>query len=105
MTKLQRSVFRVVAVHTMQGLWYRAASSGERVTLASLYRAGALVRRAWRGREGELNAANEYKLSDDALDALALSLPDPQSERCSTCGKYRAVHHDGALCSEQNHDH
>lgn len=33
MTKLQRYVFGVVSAHHLRGLWYRAASSGERVTL------------------------------------------------------------------------
>ena len=41
--------------------WYRAQGSGERVTLASLYRKGRLTRRAWRGREGEPDAAHEYR--------------------------------------------
>lgn len=40
--------------------WYRARTSGERVTLASLWRAGVLDRRPHRGREGEPNAAYEY---------------------------------------------
>lgn len=62
MTKLQRYVFGVVSAHHLRNLWYRAASSGERVTLASLYRAGVLMRRAWRGNEGEADAAYEYRL-------------------------------------------
>ena len=43
MTKLQRDVFLAVATHHARGQWYRAASSGQRVTLASLSRAGVLV--------------------------------------------------------------
>jgi len=47
----------------MRGERYRAADSGERVTLASLYRGhGLLVRWAWRGVEGESDAAYEYAL-------------------------------------------
>jgi hypothetical protein len=45
------------------GLWYRAAGSGERVTLASLWRHGYVERRAWRGVEGEPDAAHEYRAS------------------------------------------
>lgn len=79
MTKLQRYVFGVVSAHHLRGLWYRAASSGERVTLASLYRAGALTRRAWRGKDGAADAAYEYRLSPDADQALrqALSSDEP----------------------------
>jgi len=74
MTKLQRYVFGVVSAHHLRGLWYRAAGSGERVTLASLYRAGALTRRAWRGNEGEADAAYEYRLTPDAEQALRQAL-------------------------------
>jgi hypothetical protein len=68
-TKLQQFVAGKVAAATMRGEWYRAESSGERVTLASLLRAGALVRRVWRGRTGSANAAHEYQLSDATLAA------------------------------------
>jgi hypothetical protein len=70
-TKVQRRVLAVVAAHHLRGLWYRAASSGERVTLASLYRAGALKRRAWRGVEGAASAAYEYLLTPEAEQALS----------------------------------
>jgi hypothetical protein len=63
LTKLQRHVFRKVADVHRQGLWYRAEGNGERVTLASLFRAGLLARRAWRGIEGTSDAAHEYRLS------------------------------------------
>ena len=69
MTELQQIVAGKVAAATMRGEWYRAESSGERVTLASLLRAGALVRRVWRGRTGGANAAHEYQLSDATLAA------------------------------------
>jgi hypothetical protein len=72
-TKLQRYVFGVVSAHNRRGLWYRAARSGERVTLASLYRAGVLSRRAWRGNEGEADAAYEYWRTAMADTALRLS--------------------------------
>ena len=74
MTKLQRYVFGVVAAHHLRDLWYRAAGSGERVTLASLYRAGALKRRAWRGNEGEADAAYEYRLAREADEAVRQAL-------------------------------
>lgn len=74
MTKLQLHVLGVVSAHHLRGLWYRAARSGERVTLASLYRAGALQRRAWRGREGEADAAYEYRLTSEAELALKQAL-------------------------------
>ena len=74
MTKIQRYVFGVVAAHHLRNLWYRAASSGERVTLASLYRAGVLMRRAWRGNEGEADAAYEYRLAKEADQVLRQTL-------------------------------
>ena len=74
MTKLQRYVFGVVSAHHLRGLWYRAAHSGERVTLASLYRAGVLTRRAWRGNEGEADAAYEYRLTQEADQVLRQTL-------------------------------
>lgn len=74
MTKLQRYVFGVVSAHHLRGLWYRAASSGQRVTLASLYRAGVLTRRAWRGNEGEADAAYEYRLTQQADQVLRQTL-------------------------------
>ena len=74
MTKLQRYVFGVVSAHHLRDLWYRAASSGERVTLASLYRADVLKRRAWRGNEGEADAAYEYRLTPEADQVLRQTL-------------------------------
>lgn len=71
MTKRQRVVLAQVTAATRRGEWYRAQSHGERVTLASLYYAGVLTRRAWRGKLGEPDAANEYQLSATAQGALA----------------------------------
>lgn len=74
MTDWQRQVFNVVAGHHLRGHWYRAAGSGERVTLASLYRAGVLERRAWRGTEGAADAAHEYRLTHEAERAVKEAL-------------------------------
>lgn len=69
-TDRQRAVTaRVIARWRDGHRWYRAASSGERVTLASLYRVGALERRAWRGRGA--NAAHEYRPSNDLITEIA----------------------------------
>lgn len=76
MTKLQRYVFGVVSARRLRGLWYRAARSGEHVTLASLYRAGMLKRRAWRGNEGEADAAYEYRLTKETDQVLRQTLAD-----------------------------
>jgi len=69
-TERQKEVTLAVGRATMRGTWYRAASSGQRVTLASLFRAGMLKRRAWRGVEGAADAAHEYQLSDKMIAAL-----------------------------------
>ena len=81
MTKLQRYVLGVVSAHHLRGLWYRAAGSGQRVTLASLYRAGVLNRRAWRGNEGEADAAYEYRLTPEAEQAVFQSTRSANSDR------------------------
>jgi hypothetical protein len=71
-TDRQREVTARVIQEWQSGhRWYRAAGSGERVTLASLHRAGVLHRRVWRGVEGESNAAHEYRPSNDLLTELA----------------------------------
>lgn len=49
------------------GTWYRAAGNGERVTLASLYRRGFCMRRCHRGREGEPDAAHEYRPTSEVM--------------------------------------
>lgn len=51
------------------GEWIRAEGEGDRVTLASLYRKGLLERRAWRGKDGEANAAYEYRPVQMVLEA------------------------------------
>lgn len=61
MTERQQFVLRrVIAAHRRGGKWYRAASSGERVTLASLFHRQALDRRIWRGKNRD--AAHEYQV-------------------------------------------
>ena len=65
LTRLQKRVLHKVAIATHRSSWYRAEGNGERVTLASLYKIGLLSRRAWRGREGEPDAANEYQLNPE----------------------------------------
>jgi hypothetical protein len=42
------------------GKWHRAESSGQRVTLAALWRAGRVERRVWRHAKHECNNAHEY---------------------------------------------
>lgn len=70
LTDLQKeTLVRVLA----SGGWYRASSSGERVTLASLYRKGILERRARRGAEGDANAAYEYR-----YEVQKVALPEPK---------------------------
>lgn len=65
----QRHVLAVVILATAKGKWIRATRSGERVTLASLHRAGLVLRRAWRGAEGEADAAHEYKATHQVMAA------------------------------------
>jgi hypothetical protein len=69
MTNTQKLVFQNVLRQTLAGKWYRAAGNGERVTLASLYRNGALIRRVWK-RESTPYPAHEYLVSPDAIEAL-----------------------------------
>jgi hypothetical protein len=66
-TSLQRSVLTLVQNATKRGEWYRADGRGQRVTLASLYRKGLIDRRARRGKEGDADAAYEYRTSTGGL--------------------------------------
>lgn len=80
MTKNQAIVFGKVLRRWRGKLeHYRAESSGERVTLASLYRAGVLARRAWRGNEGEPDAAHEYRPSNNVLHELGAAAAAKES--------------------------
>jgi S-adenosylmethionine:diacylglycerol 3-amino-3-carboxypropyl transferase len=58
-TSLQRRLLARVLAATLRKEWYRAQTSGERVTLASLYRRGLLERRVWR-EHARAKAAGEY---------------------------------------------
>ena len=68
MTTLQKQVLARVVLATIADRWYRATSSGERVTLASLHTHRLCIRRAWRGVEGERDAAHEYRATEQVLD-------------------------------------
>ncbi len=73
MTTLQRDAARkVIAAWVNERRFYRATRSGERVTLASLYRAGLLARRARRGNDGEPDAAYEYRPSEELMTKLVV---------------------------------
>ena len=70
-TPLMRQVLaKVIVTHRRAGTMYRAAGSGERVTLASLHTHGLLVRRTWRGKEGDRDAAHEYEPSPAVQEAM-----------------------------------
>lgn len=64
LSRLQTQVLHKVL--TSPG-WYRAASSGERVTLASLYYRQLLVRRVW--RESKTSPAHEYQAHEKLKEA------------------------------------
>lgn len=75
LTERQRTVLAAtIRAWRSEARWYRAQSSGERVTLASLYRNGFLDRQAWRGVEGEADSAYEYRPRSELM---------PSSKRCS----------------------
>lgn len=72
MTDSQRTVaLKVISAWRHALAYYRAVGSGERVTLASLYRSGVLERRCWRGVDGTANAAYEYRPSNNLLIEVA----------------------------------
>jgi hypothetical protein len=67
-TRRQKEVLRnVMRQHPS---WYRAERNGERVTLASLFRAQLLERHAWRGQEGEADAIHEVPCRPCVLEML-----------------------------------
>jgi hypothetical protein len=63
LTDIQKTVLVLVHRVTLRGGWYSAATSGERVTLASLHSHGLMVRRTRRGVEGDPDASHEYQSS------------------------------------------
>ena len=67
LSKLQRATLARCIRARERSTWYRAAGNGERVTLASLYYRGLCIRRCHRGREGERDAAHEYRPSDAVM--------------------------------------
>ena len=74
MPKLFTDVARESLAHVARahfaGEWARARRAGERPSLASLHTRGFVIRRPWRGVEGDPDAAFEYRLSDGIADAL-----------------------------------
>lgn len=70
LTDASRSALAHVAREHRAGGWARARSHGERVSLASLYARGYIIRRAWRGAEGQPDAAYEYRLTPELADAV-----------------------------------
>jgi hypothetical protein len=73
----------LAAVRRAHPGWYRAAGSGQRVTLASLWRKDLLERRAHRGNAGEADAAYEYRLSPMVRAELGIKCdddPEPNKE-------------------------
>ena len=74
MTNRQRAL--MLAVARKAPAWYRAgdsgqgSSGGERVTLASLHRAGLVKRRVHRAGKSKADNAHEYALTDELADKL-----------------------------------
>ena len=62
-----------VHTSTFAKRWYRATSSGERVTLASLFRRGIVERRAWRSGASTANNAYEYTLARKFWEDVSLA--------------------------------
>ena len=60
MTDRQAAVLWRVTLTNIDGRWHRAEHSGQRVTLASLWRSGHLRRRAFRGDGKSRDSAFEY---------------------------------------------
>ena len=69
MTPASKKVLAYVVREHLAGRWARARCAGDRVSLASLYYNGWLVRRAWRG-EGTSSPAHEYQLSEKLAEAI-----------------------------------
>ena len=83
LSAFQKTTFADVVKATLAGKWYRAGASGkasahgEAVTLASL-NGRLLVRRAWRGVEGNPSAAYEYQASDDVIAEVRKQYATPK---------------------------
>lgn len=50
--------------------WHRARRHGERASLAALHARGLVIRQAWRGVEGDADAAYEYRAAPAVLAEL-----------------------------------
>lgn len=88
LTPRQREVLVYVLLATIEpGAWYRASSSGERVTLASLHYRGILDRRARRGVEGDANAAYEYRVVDRIVELIKLAPKESVSNPGAESGR------------------
>lgn len=77
MTDRQATVLWRVGLTNIDGRWHRAEHPGQRVTLASLYRSGRLVRRPFRGDGESRDSAFEYARPPyvrNGLDALKPSV-------------------------------
>lgn len=86
MTARQREVLE--AVRASRPIWFRARGNGERVTLASLYRRGALERRVRRGVEGDPDAAYEYAPAHRVRAQATVTAPAPDPGKvyhCKSC--------------------
>ncbi len=81
LTAKQRDLTRLILRISLDSpdRWYRAKDHGERVTLPSLRRLGILVRRAWRGRDGDASAAYEYRIDSGLLDDLKSELSEEKT--------------------------
>lgn len=70
LTDVARESLAHVSREHFAGRWARARRHGERASLAALHSRGLVVRRAWRGVEGEADAAYEYRLTNPMADAI-----------------------------------
>lgn len=115
MTKAQRHTMSAVYEADAQGRWFRARGNGERVVLANLFRKKVLARRAWRGIEGDPDAAHEYRLARGSrvlaegacvhkITKRGENAPrrwgSHQTEVCAACGAFRLRTHHGELASD-----
>lgn len=76
LSALQRASLAACIRAARGGQWHRAESSGERVTLASLFTKGLVERRTWRGLDDEPNAAHEYRASAVVMTEVASILTE-----------------------------
>lgn len=74
LTPVARQTLAHVARVHFAGGWARARRAGERPSLAALHARGLVVRRPWRGVEGDADAAYEYRLAPGVEQALRAKL-------------------------------